>query len=146
MTIVNPFLEELIMSRFSRLKKICVNKCTDYAELDQYNNYAELDQYNKNGKKYSVDDISQGDWQQLDYLLESVEKGQRKEEVLLYNKTFLYMLLAIKEDGTSYSKMPPFISQCPLVENYCKKINPNLQQLPFEEDVEYFRRLLGFTQ
>ena len=133
MTIVNPFLEELIMSRFSRLKKLCVNKCTDYAELDQYNkngkkysvddiSQGDWQQFNKNGKKYSVDDISRGDWQQLDYLLESVEKGQRKEEVLLYNKTFLYMLLAIKEDGTSYSKMPPFISQCPLVENYCKKI------------------------
>ena len=48
--------------------------------------------------RFDIIDIDENEWIALDYLMEDVEKGIQKEDVLLNNETFLHLLCAVKFD------------------------------------------------
>lgn len=76
----------------------------------------------------SVDDIFAKEWQELDFLLEDVEKGRKKESVLIENETFLHMLAAVKSNVSEYMKIPSFIRGSKICQKYCRRYNSTVIQ------------------
>lgn len=72
---------------------------------------------------FSVDDILEKEWQELDFLLEDVEKGKKSESVLIENETFLHMLAAVKSNVSEYMKIPSFIRGSKICQKYCRRYN-----------------------
>jgi len=77
---------------------------------------------------FSVDDIFAKEWQELDFLLEDVEKGRKKESVLIENETFLHMLAAVKSNVSEYMKIPSFIRGSKICQKYCRRYNSTVIQ------------------
>lgn len=79
--------------------------------------------------RFDIIDIDENEWIALDYLMEDVEKGIQKEDVLLNNETFLHLLCAVKFDTNNFMKIPNFIQMSKLCEKYCQQVNPNVIEI-----------------
>lgn len=55
--------------------------------------------------RFEIIDIDDNEWQSLDFLLEDVERGNQREEVLLSDEIFLYMLSAVKFNTDNFMKV-----------------------------------------
>lgn len=83
---------------------------------------------------FSVDDILEKEWQELDFLLEDVEKGKKSESVLIENETFLHMLSAVKSNTCEYMKIPAFVRGSKILQKYCLQYNSAIIQFFADPD------------
>ena len=79
--------------------------------------------------RFEITDINDNEWKALDFLLEDVEKGNRKEETLLNDEIFLHMLSAVKFNTDNFMKIPHFIRGSELCKKYCQKVNPSVTEI-----------------
>lgn len=96
----------------------------------------------------SVDDIFAKEWQELDFLLEDVEKGRKKESVLIENETFLHMLAAVKSNVSEYMKIPSFIRGSKICQKYCRRYNSTVIQFfadPNASIIDIYKEYLNLS-
>lgn len=79
--------------------------------------------------RFEIIDIDENEWQALDFLLEDVERGKQREEVLLSDEIFLHMLSAVKFNTDNFMKIPHFIRASELCKKYCQQVNPNVIEI-----------------
>lgn len=77
---------------------------------------------------FSANDIFAEEWQKLDFLLEDIAKGRKKELELMENETFLHILAAVKSNAREYLNIPCFIRDDEICQRYCISYNMEVLQ------------------
>lgn len=96
--------------------------------------------------RFEIIDIDDNEWRALDFLLEDVERGNQREEVLLSDEIFLHMLSAVKFNTDNFMKIPHFIRASELCKKYCQQVNPSVIEILNEKTlskIEIYRKYLG---
>lgn len=96
--------------------------------------------------RFEIIDIDDNEWKALDFLLEDVERGNQREEVLLSDEIFLHMLSAVKFNTDNFMKIPHFIRASELCKKYCQQVNPSVIEILNKKTlskIEIYRKYLG---